>query len=431
MLSTNSFTPSGVLEPNLATTTLQTTVTLKGRIGLPGMTAGMMAGRISWLTVFALLLCTVFCHVPISASVHVLESSIQPSARVVLGLRNRAPASLLRLRGAGDADSKVQEALAAKELGNEAYKKKDFEEAIKQYERAAELDPTSMVYLNNIAAALFGQGKYEECIKKCQEAIEVGKQYRSDFKDIARAHSRCGNACAKLGRLEEAIKHYDSSLVEFKDGNVELKRREVIRQKDEIDKAAYLNPEKAEEHRQNGNAFFKEGKWVDAIREYTEGLRRDPQNHLIYSNRAQTYIKVMDFGSALKDCDKCLELKPDFPRAYARKATVQMLCKQIHKAKETVELGLSKAPEDPELKEVFRKVQQSIMGVGLSPEEREERAKEAMKDPSIQQIMSDPVMRQVLDDMQSNPTSAAKHMQDPMVKRNIDLLVAAGIIQMR
>ncbi|EKX40562.1 hypothetical protein GUITHDRAFT_113348 [Guillardia theta CCMP2712] len=65
------------------------------------------------------------------------------------------------------------------------------------------------------------------------------------------------------------------------------------------------------------------------------------------------------------------------------------------------------------------------------------RAKEAMKDPSIQQIMSDPVMRQasdhlrVLDDMQSNPTSAAKHMQDPMVKRNIDLLVAAGIIQMR
>ena len=129
-----------------------------------------MAGRISWLTVFALLLCTVFCHVPISASVHVLESSIQPWARVALRLRShRAPASLLRLRGAGDADSKVQEALAAKELGNEAYKKKDFEEAIKQYERAAELDPTSMVYLNNIAAALFGQGKYEECIKKCQE----------------------------------------------------------------------------------------------------------------------------------------------------------------------------------------------------------------------------------------------------------------------
>ena len=74
--------------------------------------------------------------------------------------------------------------------------------------------------------------------------------------------------------------------------NCVTKRREVIRQKDEIDRAAYLNPEKAEEHRQTGNAFFKEGKWVDAIKEYTEGLRRDPQNHLIYSNRAQVLEPV-------------------------------------------------------------------------------------------------------------------------------------------
>ncbi len=37
----------------------------------------------------------------------------------------------------------------------------------------------------------------------------------------------------------------------------------------------------------------------------------------------------MDLGSALRDCDKCIELKPDFPRAYARKANVQLLCKQV------------------------------------------------------------------------------------------------------
>eukprot|EP00960_Hanusia_phi_P076402 768555-Hanusia_phi.AAC.9 len=383
-----------------------------------------MTGQLSWLTLFTLLFCIVIYHVPMSASTHVPNPNFQPAARLSPHCRHssRVSPTLLRLRGAGDSDSKAKEALAEKELGNEAYKQKDFDQAIKHYEKAAELDPTSMVYLNNIAAALFGQGKYEECIKKCQEAIQVGKEHRSDFKDIARAHARCGNACAKLGRLEEAIKHYDNSLVEFKDGNVELKRKETIRQKDEIDKAAYLDPAKAEEHRQNGNAFFKDGKWSDAIKEYSEGVRRDPDNHLIYSNRAQTYIKVMDFGSALRDCEKCLELKPDFPRAYARKATVQLLCKQTHKAKETVELGLAKAPEDPELKEARAK--QPAPQVLLMPLSRstarcnrvsweldfrqKNRAKEAMKDPGIQQIMSDPVMR-----------------QDPRVKKNIDLLVAA------
>jgi len=39
--------------------------------------------------------------------------------------------------------------------------------------------------------------------------------------------------------------------------------------------------------------------------------------------------QVMDMGSALRDCDKCIELKPEFPRAYARKATVEILCKQV------------------------------------------------------------------------------------------------------
>jgi stress-induced-phosphoprotein 1 len=69
------------------------------------------------------------------------------------------------------------------------------------------------------------------------------------------------------------------------------------------------------------------------MRESAEGIRRDPNNHLLYSNRGQTYIKVMDFGSALKDCEKCIEIKPDFPRAYARKANVQLLCKQVRNPK--------------------------------------------------------------------------------------------------
>ena len=42
-----------------------------------------------------------------------------------------------------------------KELGNEAYKRKNFEKALTHYDKAIELDPTNMTYLTNKAGNLF------------------------------------------------------------------------------------------------------------------------------------------------------------------------------------------------------------------------------------------------------------------------------------
>jgi hypothetical protein len=36
----------------------------------------------------------------------------------------------------------------------------------------------NIVYVNNIAAALFGMGKYDECAAKAQEAVNIGKEHR-------------------------------------------------------------------------------------------------------------------------------------------------------------------------------------------------------------------------------------------------------------
>ena len=92
----------------------------------------------------------------------------------------------------------ILKALAEKEKGNAAYKKKNFEVALEHYNNAAQLDSTNMTYLTNIAAVYFEQKEFTKCVEQCTKAIEVGRENRADFKLIAKAYTRIGNSFRKL-----------------------------------------------------------------------------------------------------------------------------------------------------------------------------------------------------------------------------------------
>lgn len=108
----------------------------------------------------------------------------------------------------------------------------------------------------------------------------------------------------------------------------------------------------------------------------------------------------MEFTEARKDVDKCLEIDPNFVKAYARKGTIHHFMKEYHKALSVFDQGLKIDPENKDCREGKAKTMQAIqMGAHAGGVSDEERFKHAMADPEIQMLMKDPRVQQVLKDM--------------------------------
>jgi len=242
--------------------------------------------------------------------------------------------------------------------------------------------------------------------------------------------ARKANALAKLDKLDESLALFKDALLEDNDYSIKDQMKKVEQVRREKERLAYLSPEKGEEHRVKGNEFFQEGKFREAIAEYDEGLKRDPENVKIYSNRCFAYIKVLDLANALKDAEKCLEMDPKMVKAWIRKGNVHHLMKEYHKAISAYDSGLKLEPDNADLKQGKMKTMMAIQTGATDGKTDEERMRHAMADPEIQGLMRDPRVIQVLKELQENPRAAQDSLRDPFLAEAINKLVAAGVLKM-
>lgn len=73
--------------------------------------------------------------------------------------------------------------------------------------------------------------------------------------------------------------------------------------------------------REDGNARFKRGEFVPAIKAYTRAIAHNPDSHLSYSNRAMCYLKLREFSKAVTDASLALRLDPHHVKSLLRRAT--------------------------------------------------------------------------------------------------------------
>jgi stress-induced-phosphoprotein 1 len=328
---------------------------------------------------------------------------------------------------------RMERAKAHKDAGNAHYKKREFDQALAEYENALQEDPTDMTFHLNKASVFLERQELEPCLAECDKAIEVGRSHGAKYEQIAKAFERRGNAFVKADKLQEALSEYRKAQLEFRTSDVDDRILKVERTLKQRSEKAYVNPEIGKQAAERGNSKLVAGDFPGAISEFNEAIARDPTNANYRIDRCTAYTKLLDFGRAKEDIDKAIELDPTLVRAYARRGKIETFTKQYHKALTSYRKGLSLDPNDQDCIDGLRIVETAIQNQSRAATDDDQEAKirsqRAMEDPEIRSIMQDPVMAQVLRDLSSDPKSARKHLSNPTIAEKIEKLIAAGILK--
>ncbi|PWN32588.1 TPR-like protein [Meira miltonrushii] len=350
---------------------------------------------------------------------------------------NDLPENLEQHREGIEKQTQPKEAPKPKKAkGNALYMKRQFDEAIVHYQKAWELNPKDITYLNNLAACYFEKGDYQESIKQCEKAIEEGRSLRADYKLVAKAFGRIGSAYDKLDDLDKAISNYEKSLTEHRTPEILNKLRTAEKTLKERQKQAYIDPAKSDEERNRGNDLYKAGDFVGSVQAYTESIKRNPSDPRGYTNRASAYIKLVALPEALKDCEEAIKMDETFTKAYIRKSNVLFSMKDYTKALNAAQMASDidgkhhNNASSREIQQQKDKIMQALYAE-RSTETEEETLQRAMRDPEVAQIMQDPVMQSILQQAQSDPRALQDHMRNDKVRSKIEKLIGAGIIRTR
>ena len=271
---------------------------------------------------------------------------------------------------------------AYKEFGNTLYKKKLFDQAIDMYSRGYEANSENVGCIINRSAVHVEKGDFAAAEADCKQALSRLSEisgHPEAFKLKGRAYERLGNIALKNEDYAAALDFYGKSQVENYTSATDKKIKEIQGLKKQKEDLAYLSDAKGLEEKEAGTALFKEGNFPAAIKRYDESIRRNPKDHTVYSNRAQCYLKLMTPQPAVKDAEKCIELKPDFARGWSRRGMAYKMLKEYTLAMDDFNMALSLDTQNDEAKQGLQQIRMSV----YSPEKDELVTQNAMKDPNV------------------------------------------------
>jgi tetratricopeptide (TPR) repeat protein len=183
----------------------------------------------------------------------------------------------------------------------------------------------------------------ENAIDQKLQTLDLKYKKYKETENITQAD--IDKAKEEMLKFEEEFNKKDKILSENKDEKNQ-KNYEILK----IERKQEANNEKIK-----GNELMKTKEYDEAIKHYTKSIRLDEFEPTTYANRALAYIKNTEYGKGLEDCNRAIDLKNDYVKAYYRRGICNM---GVKKFKEGMYDFLYVLNDNPSNNDILNKIEE-------------------------------------------------------------------------
>ncbi|KQK03219.1 serine/threonine-protein phosphatase 5 [Brachypodium distachyon] len=138
------------------------------------------------------------------------------------------------------------------------------------------------------------------------------------------------------------------------------------------------NVQKAEELKLKANDAFKANKFSQAVDLYDQAIDLNSSNAVYWANRAFAHTKLEEYGSAVQDATKAIEIDPRYSKGYYRRGAAYLAMGKFKEALKDFQQVKRICPNDPDatrkLKECEKAVQKIRFEEAISVGDTERRS---------------------------------------------------------
>ncbi len=232
-------------------------------------------------------------------------------------------------------DTDITDPIKWKELGNDLFNKGEYEDAIKCYYHAIQLNPDFIEAWNNLGLSLLKLGKIEEA-KQCDNKVKSLKKDSSDnlsrqkkFHKLSLKSFNTANILLFLGVifvLSIIIASFSTNGMDFPNKTIGTNRSDSSNNLENVDNietsmSAVTNNSNMD-WQKKGNLLFFQGKYNEAIDEYNKALEINPNDSHTWLYNGRALDNLGRYDEALAAYNKALEINPNFLLAWTNKGNV-------------------------------------------------------------------------------------------------------------